>query len=327
MRLRLLLLSFAGLLLVTSSLASQQASATSSLLFGQKQAYTAVVRTDQKVVTYAKLIYTNPETTAFSKSSFTVPSGVEVSDVSAYQILPPSRCDNGDLEETTERMSYEYMPSCRTIKEDIYGLSSYSYYYSRTEASLRYKPVTLHRQGATYSFSLPQAIEPQDQGAILVSYVAQKGYVSGSFGLYSLNFKTLQVPQAVEEVRVAVDVSSDLYTRSGKSSVESSSLFEGSIGAGVAADKSGDISSSGLDKLQGSIGSGGAFTKTGKSLVAGETFVVKGEFADEPWKLNIGWILGGGLGLAAILGLSFFLMKKANSVHDKTPKKAKKGKK
>lgn len=327
MRLRLLLLLFAGLLAAGSSLTGQSASATSSLLFGQKQAYTAIVRTDQKVVTYAKLIYTNPESTAFSKSSFTVPSGVEVSDMSAYQILPPSRCDNGDLEETTERMTYEYVPSCRTIKEGVYDLSSYGYYYSRGETSLRYKPVTLQKQGATYSFTLPQAIESQEQGAILISYVAQKGYVSGNLGLYNLTFKTLQVPQAVEEVRVAVDVSSDLYTRSGKSSVESSDLLESGISSGVAADRSGNISSSSLDRLQSGIGSGGAFTKTGKSLVAGETFVVKGEFADEPWKLNIGWIIGSSIGLIAVLALSFFLMKKANSVHSKTAKNTKKGKK
>lgn len=326
MRLRLLLLSFIAVMVVVSGSTSQSVSATSSLLFGQKQAYTAVVRTDQKVVTYAKLIYTNPETNAFSKSSFTVPSGVEVSDVSAYQILPPSRCDNEPEKPAERSTAYPYESSCDTIKENIYDLNSYGYYYyDQSEASLRYKPVTLQKQGATYSFTLPEPIESQGQGAVLVSYIAHKGYVSGSLGLYSLNFKTLQVPQSIEEVRVAVDVSSDLYTRSGKSSVESSDLFESGLGATAA--KSGDVSSSNLDKLQGSIGNGGAFTKTGKSLVANETFVVKGEFADEAWKLNIGWIVGGVIGLIAVLALSFFLMKKANSTNNKALKGTKKGKK
>ncbi len=38
---------------------------------------------------------------------------------------------------------------------------------------------------------------------------------------------------------------------------------------------------------------------------------MNGEFADEPWKLNIGWIVGGFIGLIVVIGLLVILLKKA----------------
>ncbi len=324
--LALLLLAAAAVVGFTS----EGASADNSLLFGQKQAYTSIVRSDQKVVTYAKFVYNNPDTNAFSKSSFTIPDGVKVSNVTAYQILPPSKCSGEASEaeqEDDSQARYAYQPSCASIKDDIFTIDSYGYYYyGSSEANLRYKPIDLKQQGSGYSFSFPEPIASQERGAILVSYIAPEGYVSGNFGLYHLKFKTLQVPQSIEEVRVAVDVSSDFYTRAKQSSIETSSLEDGISTGASAADSSGALKSTSLDKLQSSIGQGGEFTKTGKSLMPDETFVVEGDFADAAWKLNIGWIIGGSIGLIVLIALSIILMKKANSVHA-NPTIGKKGKK
>lgn len=325
---RLLLSLLATLVATMSVMNTQTAHATTvseSLLFGQKQAYSAVVRTDQKVVTYAKLFYNNPESTPFSSTSFTVPDGVEVSNLSAYQILLPTKCDGIESDSTkssSSTNSYDYSPSCTSIENDLYNLDSSGYYY-QSDVSLRYKQISLSKKASTYTFNIPESIAPEGRGAILVSYIATKGYVSGALGFYNLTFKTLQVPQSIQQVNVSVDVASDLYTRANQSSIEHGSLARG-MSISAAADSSANIQNKGLDELQSSIGSGGTFSKTGKSLVAGETFVVNGEFADAAWKLNIAWIIGGFVALMVVVLLAIFLLKKASSFDKPSPVKGKK---
>lgn len=304
----------AGLLAVAVAVGwgVQPAAATDdSLLFGQKQAYSAVARTDGKVVTYAKIILNNPSEKALATTSFTVPSGVKVANLSVYQVLPSAKCGTrAPSSEDEPTAGVRYVPSCAEMEDQLFSLNSY-YYYGTDKLPPRYKEVAAELSGDTYNLTLPEPIKAQKRGAYLVSYVAEQGYVSNTLGLYSLHFKTLKVPQMVEEVRVAVDVAQDLYTKAGRSDV-SSDKAELSIPQG-AATADGSVTSRSLDQLQSNIGTGGSFTKTGKSLMAGETFVVNGEFADSRWKLHIRLIAGAVVGGAIMLGLIVFLLKKAEA--------------
>lgn len=287
------------------------AAADNSLLFGQKQAYSAVARTDGKVVTYAKIILNNPSEKALATTSFTVPSGVKVANLSVYQVLPSAKCGTrAPSSEDEPTAGVRYVPSCAEMEDQLFSLNSY-YYYGTDKLPPRYKEVAAELSGDTYNLTLPEPIKPQKRGAYLVSYIAEEGYVSNALGLFSLHFKTLKAPQMVEEVRVAVDVAQDLYTKAGRSSV-SSEKGELSLANGVAA-ADGSVTNRSLDQLQGAIGSGGSFTKTGKSLVAGETFVVNGEFADSRWKLYFWPIVGLIAGGAITLGLIVLLLRKAEA--------------
>ena len=305
----------AGLLAVAvaASWGVQPAAATdNSLLFGQKQAYSAVVRTDGKVVTYAKIILNNPEEKALATTSFTVPSGVKVANMSVYQILSSEKCGTRPPSSEDEPTAgIRYVPSCAEMEDQLFSLNSY-YYWGTDKLPPRYKEVATEQSGDTYRLTLPEPIKAQKRGAYLVSYIAEQGYVSNTLGLFSLHFKTLKVPQMVEEVRVAVDVAQDLHVRDKNTSVSANMMEQISVSSGAnAADAS--VTNRSLDQLQGAIGTGGSFTKTGKSLMAGETFVVNGEFADSRWKLYFWPIVGLIAGGAITLGLIVLLLRKAEA--------------
>lgn len=299
---------------------SQPALAEESLLFGQKQAYTAVVRADKKVVTYGKIYLNNAQDTELKNTSFTLPGGVGVSNLSLYQVTLPERCqielaENKDTPQPRDASYYNGSNyNCDRLEESTFNFDEYGYGYyvppSDTDSQLVYKTINSSKNGGTYNLSLPNPLKPQERGAYIVSYIANEGYVTGSFGLYNLKFKTLKVPQSIEEVRVAVDVASDLYTREKRSEITSNKASL-DLASGATEMRGSSIQNKSLDELQGSIGSGGTFTKTGKSLAPNEEFVVNGEFADAAWKLNIGWIVGSIVGLVVIIGLLILLLKKA----------------
>jgi Ni/Co efflux regulator RcnB len=74
-----------------ASLAAPRAQAADQLLFGQTQTYTATMRADKKVVTNAKIIFTNSEDSEQKTTSFILPDGVKASALSVYQIIPPKK--------------------------------------------------------------------------------------------------------------------------------------------------------------------------------------------------------------------------------------------
>lgn len=305
-------------------LRSPTVKADDSLLFGQKQAYSAIVRTDQKVVTYAKIFLQNPDEKELKNTSFSVPNGVNITNLSVHQILLPTKCK--DKAPTNSNQMTANSPSaypnnysstdCSTLEKNAYEFDQYGYGYydysnTGTDSQYIYKQLTLPKSGNTYNLTLPEPIKSQKRGAYIVSYIATTGYVKGSLGLYDLDFKTLQVPQSVEEVRVAVDVASDLYTKEKRSEISSGGASSDAITSQANETKNGSAQSKDLDKLQGSIGSGGSFTKTGKALAPNEVFVVHGSFADAAWKLNLGWIIGSIIGLIVAIGLVVVLLRKA----------------
>ena len=282
-------------------------SADNSLLFGQKHYYTAIVRSDKKVATYAKIVLDNQGDKELKQATFSLPDGVRAQNLSVYQIMQPERCVK--YEESVR--SYSGSDERKCLKKELdkdYNFDQEEYYsYYDSNSRLSYKKADLQSQGGKYVASLPEPIKSGQQGAYLISYIAE-GYVHGQFGLYSLEFKTLKAPEMVKQVRVAVDVASDLYTKEKRSKIDYEGA-ENAIAGGASA--ANGIQSRELDRLQSDIGNGGTFTKTGKSLAANEVFVVNGQFADAPWKLNIGWIIGGIIGSAVLIVVVIFLLKKA----------------
>lgn len=309
------------------------ARADTSLLFGQKHAYSATVRPDGKVITYGKVVLNNPDDSPVKETTFTVPKGVEISNLSIYQILVPERCAK-EKPATTEAQQQEpliapdyprYETPCEYVEQHAFELNEYDTYGYRgsDDSRLRYSAIKPAQNGNTFTLTLPEPIQPQKRGAYIVAYMVNKGYVNDTLGLYSLQFKTLQVPQAIEEVRVSVDVSSDLYTKVKRSTIQPATEDSLSLTSGASAGADQAVESRNLDKLQSSVGTGGTFTKTGKNLTPNETFVVSGEFADAIWKLYLWWIIGTLVGGILIVVLIIFLLKKADQ--QSTPKK--KGKK
>src|SRR3989338_6510564 len=268
-------------------------SAQSELLFGQNHFYTVIFRGNGEAITYAKIAITNPDEKPLTEFSFEVPK-VSPTEMVIYQMKLPQECVNYNYNDPAR--------PCLQYRDPDYAQQYYYYGYSNGKAE--YQKIQYTKSGNLYKFTLPTPVEPYKSTAIIVAYAA-KGYVNESMGLYKFNFETLKVPSRIQEIRVAVDVDSDLLLKGKKSSVNYNSL-------GIASERAvapQAISSRDLDKVVGSIGSYGPIVKEAKNLAPNESFVVKGEYATNWFRLYLGSIL---LTLLIVVGIFvgvYFLVK------------------
>lgn len=304
--------------LLLSGVGSATPAKASSLLFGQQQAYSAIVREDGTVITYAKMYLNNQSDADMKQASFKAPKDVALNDLEAFQILVPERCANNMPTTKDDYSTGSYYSSCAEVKKQAYEFNKYSY-YSRDEDALRYKKMDVSTNGDQYTITLPEPVKKNEQGAYLLAY-RTKDYTSNSFGIIHLKFKTLRSASAINNVQVSIDVANDLYTKSGKAKISDSS-YTAKDSIAMGANASNAVTDSNLDKIQSNIGQGGSFTKEGKSLSPDESLEVTGELADAPWKLALGWIVTSIVAIIAVIALIVFLLRKANNVAEPREKK------
>ena len=241
----LVLVGFAGI-----------ASAQNELLFGQNHFYTVIFRGNGEAITYAKIAITNPDEKPLTEFSFEVPK-VSPTEMVIYQMKLPQECVNQNYNDQAQ--------PCLQYRDPDYAQQYYYYGYSNGKAE--YQKIQYTKSGNLYKFTLPTPVEPYKSTAIIVAYAA-KGYVSESAGLFKFNFETLKVPSRIQEIRVVVDVDSDLLLKGKKSSVNYS-----------------------LDNVVGEIGSYGPLVKEAKNLSPNENFMVKGEYATSWFRLYLSSII------------------------------------
>lgn len=269
------------------------ASAQNELLFGQNHFYTVIFRGNGEAITYAKIAVTNSDEKPLTEFAFEM-SKVSPTEIVMYQMKLPQEC-----------FRYNYSDParpCLEYRDPDYAQQYYYYGYSNGQAE--YQKIQYTKSGNLYRFTLPTSVEPYKSTAIIVAYAA-KGYVNESLGLYKFNFETLKVSSRIQEIRVVVDVDSDLLLKGKRSSVNYNTTGLGM--SELAAPKS--ISSRDLDKVVGSIGSYGPLIKEAKNLAPNESFIVKGEYAASWFRLYLSSILLVLLIVAAIFAGVYFLAK------------------
>jgi hypothetical protein len=269
-----------------------------SLLFGQKHSYSVVFRGNGEAITYAKLVIPNQEETPLTEFSFEIPK-VDVSEIIMYQMKLPQEC-----------VRYNYADPnnpCMEYRDPDYGQD---YYYYEGSQQAEYTRIKYTKAGNIYNLNLPNPIEPNKSTTIIVSY-ATKGYVNESFGLYKFNFETIKVASRIQDIRVTVDVDSDLLLKGKQSSVNYNDAISRSetlpSGAGVASRE--------LDRVVSSIGSYGSIIKESKSLAPNETFNVKGEYAKNWFRLYLSEIIITIIVIVIIIFIIYLISKSINSNH------------
>lgn len=250
-------------------------SAQSELLFGQNHFYTVIFRGNGEAITYAKISITNPDEKPLTEFSFEVPK-VSPTEMVIYQMKLPQECVNQNYNDPAR--------PCLEYRDPDYAQQYYYYGYSNGKAE--YQKIQYTKSGNLYKFTLPTPVEAYKSTAIIVAYAA-KGYVSESVGLYKFNFETLKVPSRIQEIRVAVDVDSDLLLKGKQSSVNYNSI--GLQSSELSAPSA--ISGRSLDNVVGKIGSYSPLVKTAKNLSPNESFMVKGEYATSWFRLYLSSIL------------------------------------
>ncbi len=268
------------------------ASAQDQLFFGQNHSYTVIFRGNGEAITYAKIAITNPDEKPLTEFSFEIPK-VSPPEIAMYQMKLPQEC-----------VSYDYNAPerpCLEWRDPDYAQRYYYYGYGYNEGQTEYQKIQFTKSGNLYRFTLPTPVEPNKSTAIVVAYAA-KGYVEESFGLFKFNFETIKVPSRIEQIRVAVNVDSDLLLK-GK---------QAQVGYGVSTSELAvpqAVSSRDLDRIVEKIGSCGPLVKEAKNLAPNETFIVSGEYATNWFRLYLSSILITILIIAAIFTGVYFLVK------------------
>lgn len=269
------------------------ASAQDELFFGQNHSYTVIFRGNGEAITYAKIAITNPDEKLLTEFSFEIPK-VSPTEIAMYQMKLPQEC-----------VRYDYNTPgqpCLEWRDSDYAQKYYYYGYGYREGQTEYQKIQYTKSGNLYRFTLPTPVEPYKSTAIVVAYAA-KGYVKKSFGLFKFNFETIKVPSRIEQIRVAVDVDTDLLLKGKRAQVDYGAPAVSEMAAPQA------LSSRDLDRVVGKIGSYGPLVKEAKNLAPNETFIVRGEYATNWFRLYLSSILITILIIAAIFAGVYFLTK------------------
>jgi len=268
------------------------ASAQGELFFGQNHSYAVIFRGNGEAITYAKIAITNPDEKPLTEFSFEIPK-VSPTEIAMYQMKLPQEC-----------VRYDYKTPgrpCLEWRDPDYAQRYYYYGYGYREGQTEYQKIQFTKSGNLYRFTLPTPVEPYKSTAIVVAYTA-KGYVKKSFGLFKFNFETIKVPSRIEQIRVAVDVDTDLLLKGKRAQVDYGTPFVFEKAAAPQA-----LSSRDLDIVVGKIGSYGPLVKEAKNLAPNETFIVRGEYATNWFRLYLSSILITILIIAAIFAGVYFL--------------------
>lgn len=268
------------------------------LLFGQKHSYSVVFRGNGEAITYAKLVIPNREEQALSEFSFEI-TKINPSEIIMYQMKLPKEC-----------VRYNYTDPnnpCVEYRDPDYGQD---YYYYGSGQTAEYTKIKYTQSGNTYNLTLPNSVEPSKSTAIIISYAA-KGYVDNIFGLYKFNFETIKVNSRIQSVRVAVDVDSDLLLKGKRSSVNYNE-DTGSMPMAKLGDSSA-VSSRELDRVVSNIGVSGALIKESKSLAPNESFNVRGEYANNWFRLYLNEIIIAVLMIIVIIVMIYLISKYISS--------------
>lgn len=268
--------------------------AQGELFFGQNHSYTVIFRGNGEAIVYAKIAITNPDEKQLTEFSFEIPK-VSPTEIAMYQMKLPQEC-----------VRYDYNSPgrpCLEWRDPDYTQGYYYYGFGFREGQTEYQKIQFTKSGNLYRFTLPTPVEPYKSTAIVVAYAA-KGYVKESFGLFKFNFETIKVPSRIEQIRVVVDVDSDLFLKGKRAKVDYGVPATEELAMPLVT-----LSSRDLDRVVGKIGSYGPLVKEAKNLSPNETFIVRGEYATKWFRLYLSSILLTLLIIAAIFAGVYFLAK------------------
>lgn len=314
MRPKALLAAVLVVVLSIGTVAPKTQAATTNLLSGQKQYYTVMMRADKQSLVYAKVTFENPSATEDLQTfSFTLPDDVAVSNLSVQQILAQKTtktCKTYESYDTYKsRVSYSYQQTqyyyeqnklCTAYDEtsaydedydfDANMSSSTAYYYydyylnRLSDSTFKYEDLSPEQSGQTYTVTLPTAIHPKKQGAILVAYTS-KSYITGSLGRYTYDFRTFTAKELVSKAVVAINLDDELYSTLTSSTRQVSTSTANSASGLTTSTDSAAYESKTVDDIQTGVGRGGRYVKEKSQLLPGETFSVKGAFATNQFAL------------------------------------------
>jgi hypothetical protein len=298
-------LCFASLLIVfvatTLSLCSPLAYAQAPSLPGQQQYYSVYLRGNGEAVVSLKVeVVATPDTSLSSITLGAIPD--DASDITAYQILNQSKPCVYPLPMDATPKQPERMPDENNVMFR-YPCETYGQSYPYWQGANTYSQATFTKNEDSLVIQLPNPTYSNSTARVLLTYRTFSYVNKTLFGAYSYNFKTLSAKESVQNIQVGVSTENDFKMRDALGTVDyARSMTTRSIPpSNIAA---GEVQNSVMDSYASQIGYG-MLQRSSSNLAPGETFAVKGMYANAGWKLYAKELLGallGGIVLLLILG-------------------------
>lgn len=303
----------ASLVVMSTSVAGQ------GLLIGQEHSYDVYVRGNGEALVAARIVVNNTQEQSMETVVMEAPDGVHLSELHAAQELRPPEC-------IEERSRYRDDEECQEFRPPDYS-NAYSY-----RRNSKFQRISIDEANGAITVELEEAIEPDNNGAFLLSFVTRDFVDTSSFAnAFHFNVKSLKADQRITEANMAVYADTDYRIRGAESDVDYASVTEGSTGL-LSASPDRAVESSTLQDFSRRVGKQGQVTKTAQALAPGDVMEVDGFAARSWWRLNLVKLLIIGLIAAGVVaGLVYWWRRSGTSgrpddEHDNnhTPAKRKK---
>lgn len=272
----------ASLVVTSTSVAGQ------GLLIGQEHSYDVYVRGNGEALVAARVVVNNTQEQNMETVTLETPDGVSVSELHAAQELRPPKCID-------ERNRYRDDEECQEFRPPDYS-NAYSYRYNS-----KFQRVSIDESNGAITVELKEAIEPNTNGAFLLSFVTRDFVDTSAFGnAFNFNAKSLKADQRITKASMAVYADTDYRIRGAESDVDYASVTEGSRGLQSASPDSA-VESSTLQNFSRRVGRQGQVNKTAQALAPGDVMEVDGFAAQSWWRLNLVKLLIIGLIAAGVI--------------------------
>ncbi len=257
--------------------------------FGQNHSYSVVFRGNGEAVVGLRLIFSNLGNLPLSEYSFRVPK-VSLSDLMVYQIIKEPVCVGYGPIPSEEGIPRKIIDRPLSPNSDCTEYQAPDYYDAWGVQI--YQKADIEKRGEEYVVVFPKEIESQSTGGFLLYYRALGYATKDLFGKYDYIFESLKINDKIENLNVGISVDEDLVLKGATGGVD---YGQGPIPSGrelSAIEKSSlPFSSPVLDRFYQNIGTGGYIYKYASNLQVGESYLVKGSYADYNIKLYIKDIL------------------------------------
>ncbi len=252
---------------------------------GTNQYYSVLFDGEGEAAVAAKLTFQNLGTEAFKELSIEIPGEVRL--INAVQEI--QKVEKVCSSYSNNCLEYHEYPNRQTeCTKKVENCQYWTDQYTNEYLALEKNEVLL--QGSKeITIKLSDLIKPQETGTIILYYKVQ-GYASETLGVYDFDFQTIKINQDTNQVRVSINVDTDLILKEGNSQVNYQPDF-GGFETSLASE-----SSEKMIMYSRNIETQEGFVKTAKELDPLENFHVKGKYSSSWlllnfWKVTITSIL------------------------------------
>ena len=266
-----------------------------------EQYYSVIFDQEEEAAVVAKLTYLNRGEEEIKSLALEIPgSSVRIISIVQQQYQTNQYCQQYDYDAP---YTYGQERPCLQYGEQKQGESTF--------ASLKYDS-NRSVQSATSlktELNLLKGI-PKDESGTIILYYKTKGFTTKIWNGYNYSYETIKSDYDIDKVRVAIDVTDDLYI---KKTAEGQTNYQTNISSAPTLSSETFARNSVFENVSTGIISAPGIVKETSVLDPNENFLVEGKFYPSHWSGELPAITGVAITFLIIIGVLIFILKKERS--------------